>query len=132
MSHKCSSGDSCNKCQVLEKKLQAYEKFMHEMKEIDDIGEPMSGNSLLEESVIFEKDNEGNIEKKVRSELTESILVLDHMKNVETAYKKEREIIKEQDNLASYDRVIHCTEKATGVYTAGTVILSMVRFALFL
>ena len=131
MSHKCNSS-SCHKCQVLEKKIQAYEKFMTEMKDIEDVGAPVSGNSMLEESVIFERDCDGNLEKKVRSDLTESVLVLDSMKKVDDAYKKERDIIKEQDNLASYDRLVSCTDKATGVYTAGSVIFSMVRFALIL
>jgi len=132
MSHKCNSS-SCNNCNALRKKLDVYEKFVNDIRDIDQFDDKDDNAiNILEESVIFEKDKDGNLEKKIRSDLTESILVIDKCKNINDLYKKDQDIIKEQDNLASYNKLVNCSEKATGVYTAGSIILSIARFALFL
>lgn len=101
MSHKC---DNCNNCKLLQRKIDLYEKFIKDMKILEsEGGGNTSGNKIdLEESIIIEKDIEGNRNMKVRSDLSESFLVVDKGKKLEELPRREHNAIVEQDNLHNY------------------------------
>lgn len=113
--HNCNN---CSNCKTLKKKMDAYEKFIQELKEIDDKKpqEVQYNFNPLEESVIIEKDNEGNINRKVRSDLSESFLIVDRGKNLVELDKKEQQIILEQDSYHKYKNTSEYLSKASGVY----------------
>ena len=110
--HKCNNCDNCKK---LKKKLDTYEKFMNEIKELDKSTIKHNRNPL-EESIIVEKDNFGNINRKVRSDLSESFLIVDKTKDLSELDKKEQQIILEQDSYHNYKNMSNKMQKANGVY----------------
>jgi hypothetical protein len=106
----------------MQKKLDIYEKFIKELQEIDKKDEQYNYNPL-EESVIIEKDNFGNINKKVRSDLSESFLIIDKGKDLKELNKSEHAIIKEQDSYHKYKNTTEYLSRADGVYkTIGYII----------
>jgi len=124
---------ACNNCPNLEKKLKIYEQFVNALKETD---EEDLNKCILDESIIIEKNNDGNFEKKIKSNLSESILIVDKGKNLDDLNKKEQASIGEQDNLAAYQNTINYSQKGVTIYTVGyytvAVAGSIVKFALFL
>lgn len=125
MKHNCS--EACSNCKNLKKKLELYENFMKGMKDIeadDNYNQNYNGNSLTE-SVIFEKDNYGNLNKKVKSDLTESFLVIENGKKLEELNKREQDIIKEQDSYSNYQNASAYCQKASGLYKVAYYALSI-------
>lgn len=125
MAHKC---DTCEHCNVLKKKLAVYEKCFQELKEIDD---QHSGQFQdLEESIIIFKDTEGNLNKKIHSDLGESILVIEKGKNLSELNKKEQDAIKEQDNYRAYEQTKKATEKINSTYSVISYVLGLGKIIL--
>ena len=104
----------CPNCIIMKKKIMLYEKFFEEMKKIEE-EEILNGQSLTE-SIMIEKDNNGVLNKKIKSNLTESFLVIDKGKELTHLSQKEQDILNEQTNLHNYNQV----KKNVGV--AGTVL----------
>lgn len=124
---------SCNNCHNLEKKLKIYEQFVSALKETD---EEDLHQCILDESIVIGKNNDGNFEKKIKSNLSESILIVDKGKKLDELSKIEQKSIKEQDNLAAYQNTIDYSQKGVTIYTVGyytvTIAGSIIKFALFL
>ena len=127
MAHQnCSN---CSSCKKLKKKLDIYEKLVQDMKEIDNND---NSHNSLRESVIIEKDNYGNINKKVQSDLSESFFIVDHGKNISELNKKEQNIILEQDSYHKYKKTNEYMQKASGVYGAAYYVLRIGKWFLLL
>ena len=127
MSHQCNNCDNCKK---LKKKLDTYEKFMKELQELDK--SEIKYTNPLQESVIVEKDNFGNINKKVRSDLSESFLIVDKGKNLLELDKKEQQVILEQDSYHKYKNTSDKLQKANGVYKAARYVIGIGKWLIFL
>lgn len=125
MKHNCS--EKCSNCKNLQKKLELYENFVKDMKDIE-----ISNNNLLGESVIIEKDNWGNLNKKIRSDLTESFLVVENGKNLIELNKKEQGSITEQDAYSNYQNAETYLKKANGVYTVAYYAMRIGKWFLLL
>lgn len=127
MAHKC---DNCQNCNILKKKLEIYEKCMKDLRNLEsDDNETFQD---LGESIIIAKDNEGNLNKKIRSELSESILVIEKGKNLDELSKKEQTVINEQDNYRAYDQTKNATDKLGTVYSICYYGLSIGKMIMFL
>ncbi|AYV76884.1 MAG: hypothetical protein Barrevirus3_4 [Barrevirus sp.] len=112
MKHNCSS--KCSNCQILKQKLDLYENFLKDVKDLDI---NTDNNSDLRESMIIEKDNYGNINKKIRSELGESFLLIDKGKNIGELDKREQNVILEQDSYHNYQNGNEYLKKLGSLYT---------------
>ncbi|ARF09582.1 hypothetical protein Indivirus_1_205 [Indivirus ILV1] len=123
MTHNCS--DKCSNCKNLQRKLELYENFVKDIKTIDN-------NNLLKESIIIEKDNYGNSNKKLKSDLTESFLIVDKGKNLNELDKKEQDIIKEQDSYSNYQNANTYIKKANNAYTISCYVVSIGKWFLLL
>jgi hypothetical protein len=86
----------------------------------------------LSASIIIEKDSDGNLQKKIKSNLDGSIIVIDKGKNIKDLSKKERDSIEEQDNLHNYNNLVNRAGSATGIYTVAFGVINVVRLVLFL
>lgn len=93
---------ACHNCEIMKKKVILYERFFEEMKKLE---EEMINKLNLEESVIVERDMNGYTNKKIRSNLTESFLVIDKGKDLTRLSQKEQNALKSQDNLRVYTKV---------------------------
>ena len=124
MAHKC---DDCGHCKILKKRLDIYEKCMKELQELDE--ENYGNFQNLEESIIISKDNNGNINKKIYSNLGESILVIEKGKKLDELNKKEQNVIMEQDNYRAYEQTIKASER---VNTIMSYVLRIGKFILFI
>jgi len=122
MSHKC---DNCDNCKILQKKVVLYENFIKDMRllETEEGGNKSRNKIDLEESIIIEKDIEGNRNMKVRSDLSESFLVIDKGKKLEELPIREQNAIVEQDNLHNYIVAKEYVDSAKSKY-------AVVRYAL--
>ena len=131
MKHNCSN--NCSSCKNLKKKLDMYENFVKDMQKLEIIEERNNSHyNPLEESVIIEKDNSGNQVKKIRSDLSESFMVVEKGKNMQELNKKERDIIKEQDAYSNYQNTNAHFKKANGAYKAAYYVLSVGKWLLLL
>lgn len=79
-----------------------------------------------------ERDRDGNVIKKIRSNLTESFIVVDTGKDLDELDKKEINTIKMQDDLKNYTQTKQYIGKFSGVYSAvgmavgvGTLVISI-------
>ena len=97
MDHKCPN------CIIMKKKIMLYEKFFEEMKKIEE--EEIINVQDLTESVFVEKDDHGLLSKKIKSNLTESFLVIDRGKDLTHLSQKEQNILNEQTNLHNYNNI---------------------------
>jgi len=128
--HSCNN---CTKCKNLQKKVELYEKLMSDMKALDEHEQKQyTSNNPLLESVIIEKDNYGNINKKVKSDLTESFLIIDHGKNLSELPKREQQVITEQDSYYKYKKTTAYFEKAKGISGAAYYALSIGKWLLLI
>lgn len=107
------------------KKLEIYNKFIKEIQELED-------KNILAESMIIEKDNYGNLNKKVKSDLTESFLVIETGKNLKELNKRDQDIILEQDSYAKYQNINNYYQKANGLYKIGYYALSIGKWLILL
>jgi hypothetical protein len=128
MSHQCNS---CSKCKKIKKKLDTYEKFIKEIHELDK-SELRYNTNPMEESIIIDKDNFGNINRKVRSDLSESFLIVDRTKDLSELNKKEQQIILEQDSYHNYKNASNKLQKANGVYKVARYVIGVGKWLIFL
>jgi hypothetical protein len=119
MTHSC---DNCNNCEILQKKVDIYERFFKEMKELEEEENKYKSFEALTESVYIEKDNDGNRNMKVKSHLSESFILIDKGKDLTELNKRDQNAINEQKNLHDYTVAKEYVEEANGIY-------SIVRFA---
>jgi len=129
MKHNCSN--NCSSCKNLKKKLDMYENFVKDMHNEERNNHNHNYNPLAE-SVIIEKDNSGNQVKKIRSDLSESFMVVEKGKNMQELNKKEQDIIKEQDAYSNYQNTNAHFKKANGAYKAAYYVLSVGKWLLLL
>lgn len=122
---KCGS-KTCIKCKDAElkkakKKIDKYEKAMKILLDDSVIQETFVGSdrsSNMYESVIFEKNIDGEMLKKHNSDLGESYIILEKGKNIDHLSNKERRAIEEQDNLKNYENTKKYVNKGTYLYGA--------------
>ncbi|QKF94274.1 hypothetical protein QKU48_gp0816 [Fadolivirus algeromassiliense] len=129
MAHKC---DNCDHCKILKKKLEIYEKCMKDLRELENNDNDRETFIDLEASIIITKDNDGNQVKKIKSELSESILVIDKGKDLNELSKKEQAIIQEQDNYRAYTQTKNATDKLGTVYSVCYYAVSIGKMIMFL
>jgi hypothetical protein len=98
---------------IMRKKLLLYEKFFEEMKKIEEEERMNKEDNGLNTSVIIEKDLEGNRNKKIPSNLSESFLVVDKGKDLTQLNQKEQNAINEQNNLHNYNEIKKYGQKAS-------------------
>lgn len=118
--------DYCNNCQILKKKIDIYEKCFRDLKELE-INEEID----LGESLYLVKDNDGNTIKKLKSDLSESFLVVENGKNLKEISNKERQSIQSQDALHDLENKKEYVKKINGVTSVGYYILSLGKWILF-
>lgn len=121
--------ENCHNCKLLAKKIELYEQFFNDMKKID---EELLNNTSLEESIIIEKDKNGIRNMKVKSELSESLLIINNGKNLEELNKIEKASIKEQDNVHNYTKTKEYFDKASGVVSWGSTIIKWTKWILLI
>jgi hypothetical protein len=97
------------------RKLEKYEQAMKIL--MDDSVLNPTEPSLLE-SVIIDKNMEGEVVKKHQSKLGESYIIVDKCKNIDHLSNKERKAIEEQDNLRNYEIAKQYANKGTYLYGA--------------
>ncbi len=73
-----------------------------------------------------------DLNKKVKSDLTESFLVIDHGKNLNELNKKEQNIIKEQDSYSKYQNTNAYCQKASGLYKIAYYAISIGKWFILL
>lgn len=113
------------------KKLELYEKFIKELKSINIEStniENINNTDSLRESIIIEKDNS----KKLRSDLTESFMVIENGKDLKELNKRDLDIILEQDSYAKYQNANYYCQKANGLYKIGYYALSIGKWFILL
>lgn len=106
---------------ILHKKLELYEKFFKDLKEL----ESLEKINPLENSIIVENN-------KVKSNLSESFLVIEHSKKVEELPSKEINIITEQDNLHNYNKAKEYAEKTNYVYSVAKYVIGIGQWIILL
>lgn len=100
----------------LRKKVKRYEEILKDL--IDE-------ESELTESSIFEKDRDGNIQKKVMTTLGESFWVVDQGRDLSELNKSIYQAIKKQDSYRNYKNVETNFKTAGGVYGWANYILGV-------
>lgn len=108
---------------MLQKKLDLYEKFVKDLKELEH--EENKHKTYLEDSILIENH-------KVKSDLSESFLVIDYGKNLEELSKSESCAIHEQNNLHNYNKAKNYVEKTSNVFSAIKYVVSISKWLLFI
>jgi len=115
----------------MQKKLELYEKFFKEMKRIDEEASDHNTN-IMDDSIIIEKDLEGNHNKKVPSDLTESFLIIDKVKDLTRLSQKEQKAVNEQNNLHNYNKLKQYGKNAGVAYGVLGYVWSIGKWFAFL
>ena len=117
MTHKCDKcNNECNNCDILQKKVDIYERFFKEMKQLEEEENKYKSAEALTDSIYIEKDMDGNRHMKVKSNLSESFILIDKGKDLTELNKKDQNIINEQKNLHDYVTTKEYVEQANGVH----------------
>lgn len=123
--------DNCIHCDTLNKKIELYEKLIKDLHEIDknekysitDDGHMKRQKDInLEESMYIDRDNYGNRHIKVRSDLSESFMVIDNGKQLSELSKNELNAIKMQDDLHNYNTAKNYFDRGDDIYSWGCCI----------
>lgn len=133
MDHKYNNCSDCSNCKILSRKIELYDKFFNDMKRLDE--ELLSrefNNKNLGESIIIEKDNYGNRNMKVKSNLSESFLVINNGKNLEELSKREKNAIDEQNNLYNYNQAKEYVDKTNNIVSWGYSIIKWGKWLMFI
>ncbi len=127
----CNCGLSrCIKCKDIElkkaqMKLNRYEQALKILMDDSIVGQLDNNNynnhnnydnSHMYESIIIEKDMEGNQNKKIRSDLGQSFLILDRGKNIDELDKIERKALNKQNELKEYENYATYYRKGNSIY----------------
>ena len=107
---------------ILHKKLELYEKFFKDLHDLEALERPTNS---LENSILIENN-------KVKSNLSESFLVIDHGKKLEELPIKERTVINEQDNLHNYKKTKEYVEKTNYVYSIAKYVVGIGQWVVLL
>jgi len=90
---------------------------------------PSSNNfEDLEESIIFERDKDGVLSKKINSDIGESFIIMDEKKDLKEINKKEYNTIKEQENLHQYNKGSSVLKKLGPIYTVGSTTIKYGKY----
>lgn len=137
---------SCNDCEqknkrisVLKKKLAVYEDLINEIKEEEELidqkenkysknHDPTSRITNLTESIIVEVDDHGRSDKKLKSDLSESFLIVEDQKDIESLPKEEQNALNEYRNFQKYDATVGYMNEGITVYKTTRFFLDMARF----
>lgn len=122
MDHKCPN------CEIMKKKITLYDNFFHQMKMIEE-DEIQILNNNLSDSIFIEKDNNGILHKKLKSNLTENFLIIEKGKNLSHLSQKEQYILNEQTNLHNYNQIQHYTDK---IGVVGTILKKTISWGKWL
>ena len=110
----------------LKKKVEIYEKCLNDLKNLDELPD-------LENSIIIVKDNEGNMVKKIPSDLSESFLIIDD-NGKETYEMTDQEInnVDSQNNLHDYNSAKKYFQKAGVLYSFAYCVFKFGKWVLLL
>ncbi len=97
---------------IMQKKIDLYEKFFDEMKEIEQ-----------EEIKIFNNSQNKNIE--------ENYIYLDEARDFKDLHLKDQRIINEQNNLYNYNQLKTKLESAKDIYSKGKYMLYISKWIPF-
>jgi len=90
----------------MQRKLDLYERFFDEMKQIEEEEAKMCHKSMLEAQ--YKKNNE---------KIEENFIYLDEFRDLNELSMKEQKIINEQNNLHNYDNLKTTINKYQNVYS---------------
>jgi len=110
-----------NNNKILHKKLELYEKFVKDLKEL----EQFEKKNPLEESIIIENH-------KIKSNLSESFLVIDNGKKLDELPIKEVNLINEQNNLHNYNKAKEYVEKTNYAYSIAKHVTGVISWFMLL
>jgi|LakMenE18May11ns_1017448.scaffolds.fasta_scaffold9577307_2 hypothetical protein len=116
MNHTCNNCNNCNNCIILRKKVNLYEKLLSEIKTLEENMVDDDKITDLENSIIIENDVDGNRNMKIKSDLSESFMIIEDARNLKELSQREVHAIKEQDNLNNFMKVKCYIDKVNSVY----------------
>ena len=123
-----SGCNNCPSCLKLKKKIEIYEKFMDQIKEVEET----DSKHIFEDSIIIEKDNYGDKIKKLRSNLGDSFLIIDNCKELDELDNSEYDAIHQQNKFRNWQEAEKVMDKAGIMYTVGKYALSLGKWFLIL
>jgi hypothetical protein len=114
----CINSDNCIKCVRLQlsnvnDKNEKYKKILHDIMDDIDLNDDTTN---LYESVLVEKNKNGEIIKKQNSQLGESYMIMDKGKNIDELSVKEKKVINAQDDLKNYEITTGYVQNGTYLY----------------
>ena len=133
MEQKCNNHNNhnnhntCDNCRIQQKKIELYENFFREMKILENEEKMIknANNNMMENNIIIDKDENGNRITKLKSNLSESFIIVDHGKNITELDKKDQFVINEQKNLHDYAETKQYVEKANGIYSVVKYVINI-------
>ena len=111
----------------LKKKVEIYEKCLNDLKNLDDLPD-------LENSIIIVKDNEGNMVRKIPSDLSESFMIIENENRREDYEMTDHEInnVKSQNSLHDYNSAKKYFQKAGVLYSFAYCVFKFGKWVLLL
>ena len=106
--------------EIMQRKLDLYERFFDEMKQIEEEEAKMCHKSMLEAQ--YKKNNE---------KIEENFIYLDEFRDLNELSMKEKKIINEQNNLHNYHELKTKVEKVKDVYSTGKYLMYFSRWVPF-
>jgi len=92
--------------EIMQRKLDLYERFFEEMKQIDEQEAEMCHKSMLEAE-----------NKKKNEKIEENFIYLDEHRDLSELSIKEKKIINEQNNLHNYENLKTTINKYQNIYS---------------
>jgi len=104
MNHSYNKKCSCDKCKCISMKNK-LNKYKEMIKDLIDYNELDDNNDIMTQSIIVEKDNEGNYFTTVKSNLDENFLVLNDGKDLDELTRVEYNSINQQNNYYKLNKI---------------------------
>lgn len=131
----------------LKRKVRKYEKLFNDINKdfeldkstkdipLEELCHPYTRTEFelddpLLKSIIYERDKEGNLNKKRPSDFGDYYSILDNNTNLNEVSKNELRLIREQDNFSSYEKHRKFLTEAGSVYGWGLVIMNVGKLAI--
>ena len=83
---------------------------------------------LDDKNIILIKDNDGNIQHNINSDLGENFQIININKNLSEITKKDYKVIKEQEYLSNCENKKKYIKKMLPAYTFGSTMLSLGKY----
>lgn len=98
----------------IEQKIKELEKLIEKVYNIEKYNK--ENNNQLQQSIIFEKLDDGNVYQKIKSNLGENYLVIENTTKIRELNRSEYNIIKTQDDLVRYTKTKEYIKKIGNFY----------------